>query len=193
MKYTLITLAALSSVAFAQSTVFSDSFDGATSSNSWNITGDFNFKDPLGAGGLGELGRANVPTTASSDFSTLSGGNYSLSLSFGTYSPGTYPSAGPWNFDVVFLDALTDTEISRTTFDAFNASQSGNYATELTGSTSFTAPSASTRLMLDSTPYGHGWITVDNISVTGPAPVPEPSSAALLGLGGFAFILRRRK
>ena len=34
------------------------------------------------------------------------------------------------------------------------------------------------------------WIGVDNVSIT---TVPEPSSAALLGLGGLALILRRRK
>ena len=38
--------------------------------------------------------------------------------------------------------------------------------------------------------WGGGGFTVDNISITA---VPEPSSAALLGLGGLALILRRRK
>ena len=37
---------------------------------------------------------------------------------------------------------------------------------------------------------GTAWTQVDNFSVT---EVPEPSSAALLGLGGLALILRRRK
>ncbi len=37
---------------------------------------------------------------------------------------------------------------------------------------------------------GDGAISIDNFNMTA---VPEPSSAALLGLGGFALILRRRK
>ncbi len=192
MKYTLITLAALSSAALAQSVVFSESFDGGAATSSWDSsTGHINIRNAPG-GGLLELGMSNNPASIFSDFSTLSGGGYSLSLDFGTHYPGTAPAAGPWNFDVVFLDALTNTEISRTTFDAFNASQSALYATELSGTSSFTAASTSTRLMLDATPYGHGWVTVDNISVT-QTSVPEPSSAALLGLGGLALILRRRK
>ena len=38
--------------------------------------------------------------------------------------------------------------------------------------------------------FNHATLLVDSISIT---PVPEPSSAALLGLGGIALILRRRK
>ena len=38
----------------------------------------------------------------------------------------------------------------------------------------------------------HGY-KLDNISFTGTTAVPEPSSAALLGLGGLALILRRRR
>ncbi len=35
--------------------------------------------------------------------------------------------------------------------------------------------------------------SIDNVSITATAAVPEPSSAALLGLAGLALILRRRK
>lgn len=40
--------------------------------------------------------------------------------------------------------------------------------------------------------FGRG-IAIDDISINGTSAVPEPSSAALLGLGGLALILRRRK
>ena len=42
--------------------------------------------------------------------------------------------------------------------------------------------------------YGHGanWGETNDVTF-GVTTVPEPSSAALLGLGGLAFILRRRK
>jgi hypothetical protein len=45
-------------------------------------------------------------------------------------------------------------------------------------------------------PSDDGWITVDNISVTAggtSAPVPEPATMAVLGLGAAAAIRRRRK
>jgi len=41
--------------------------------------------------------------------------------------------------------------------------------------------------------YGGGYKGFSEINFTGTVVVPEPSSAALLGLGGLALILRRRK
>ena len=38
-----------------------------------------------------------------------------------------------------------------------------------------------------------GDFSISEVELTALAPVPEPSSAALLGLGGLALILRRRK
>lgn len=58
---------------------------------------------------------------------------------------------------------------------------------------SFTADSLSTTLSFvenASSASGTSDVFVDTVSITA---VPEPSSAALLGLGGLALILRRRK
>jgi len=41
--------------------------------------------------------------------------------------------------------------------------------------------------------YGGGYTGIAEVNFTGVQSVPEPSSAALLGLGGLALILRRRK
>ena len=47
--------------------------------------------------------------------------------------------------------------------------------------------------LIDDASGGWGWVAMDTVSIAGVAAIPEPSSAALLGLGGLALILRRRK
>ncbi len=76
----------------------------------------------------------------------------------------------------------------------FVTNQAGNEVPSVSlGSFVFTADNDGTLLeiesLVDSETDDQGLI-VDNLTIT---PIPEPSSAALLGLGGLALILRRRK
>ncbi len=201
MKKTLLTLTsvvALATTLNAQ-TVFNETFTSSTAhgtenpsdwDNTWTITnGYFTHWINTNSQSVAELGRANSPSEAYSDFTTVSGTTYSFSLNFDNYA---ITGSDPWNFDVVFLDEAT--ELSRTTFNAYNATGSSgeSYGVDLFGSGSFLATSASTRIVLDSKAYAHGWVTVDNITVTADA-VPEPSSSLLLGLGGIGLLARRKR
>ncbi len=67
-------------------------------------------------------------------------------------------------------------EDQMTTFD-FNSGAGGNLEI---------------RIAFDDADGSNPFVGIDNVGVE-TAPVPEPSSAALLGLGGLALILRRRK
>ena len=60
---------------------------------------------------------------------------------------------------------------------------------DVTGNAYVNAATTFDSIVFTATDSKAGW-GVDNISITA---VPEPSSAALLGLGGLALILRRRK
>jgi hypothetical protein len=57
----------------------------------------------------------------------------------------------------------------------------------------FGAGSAGEAIYLDIDGSGFRGFHIDNVVLTLTDPVPEPSSTALLGLGGLALILRRRK
>jgi hypothetical protein len=66
-----------------------------------------------------------------------------------------------------------------------------NTVTEFrSGSVDVSSVSVGSTIWMDFTQTS-GFLLIDNVSVT--AAVPEPSTTALLGLGGLALILRRRK
>lgn len=81
-----------------------------------------------------------------------------------------------------------------------NESTSGNFATRtvLTDDTGTIASGVQYVQFVFTTPtvsqgVSNGGTVIRELMVQGTASIPEPSSAALLGLGGLALILRRRK
>jgi hypothetical protein len=80
-----------------------------------------------------------------------------------------------------------------------NQSTSGNFATRtvLTDDTGTIASGVQYVQFVFTNPTvsqgGNGGTLIRELMVQGTAVIPEPSSAALLGLGGLALILRRRK
>ncbi len=78
-----------------------------------------------------------------------------------------------------------------------SASHTGNGRVEATNNSfTFTAGAATETLSIAynaTNGSSYTGFNSTNFKVTPVNPVPEPSSAALLGLGGLALILRRRK
>ncbi len=99
----------------------------------------------------------------------------------GQDTPFEVDSTGTVSFDEIGLGAVITTGVSSISYD-FTLTDAGSAGDYLVLGWSTTNP--------DGGSTGSDSFNVDNIVVSA---VPEPSSAALLGLGGLALILRRRK
>ncbi len=94
-----------------------------------------------------------------------------------------------------------DTSLPKWTLDAFVVTPTGTYVYDLdaTGSgTTYTYGTSPTNIRYvtiaagaNGTPTVNG--TVDNFTLTGPAPIPEPSTLLLSGLAMGGLFLRRRR
>lgn len=102
-------------------------------------------------------------------------------------------STGQWTATIGTWDGATFTQIATQSWTGIKSTDSFTQGTEETRTFQFSTGAASlsdavaVRLSVDG---GSGWMAMDNVSIT---VIPEPSAAALLGLGGFALILHRRK
>ncbi len=192
MKYTLIALAALSGTTFGQTLVdWPAPYDAPIGSSS--VTGtasgiDVTFSGTSNPPGLYVLTPSpGVPETIYAH--SGSGTPTAHSLTFST-APTDDILIELWSWgqtDLVFSSPFTVEAIE-------NATISGN---TLTGPPSGQKGHAVLRFDPASSVSWTGLTSVsqDGIqyAVSLAAPIPEPSSAALLGLGGLALILRRRK
>ena len=106
------------------------------------------------------------------------------SLTMSSYrNGGGAPSQLQWH---VSVDGATEEE-----YGTEQVGQTGGFATDTFTESITGATTVKFAFRLDNA-TGNGNIHFNDIQVNG-AVVPEPSSAALLGLGGLALILRRRK
>ncbi len=199
MKYTLITLAALSGTAFAQTIIngnFSDTsgatafaegtvFNGAVPNGWTSNNGSVQMIAPAYSGNPAGFTSNYIDVLNGQQSVTLSqqvsgftvGKQYKLSYDWGNRDGSAYDmtiSMGGAS------DSHKGTGIVMATNNSFTFTAGA--ATE-TLSVAFNHTNGNTLTGFNST----------NFKVTPVNPVPEPSSAALLGLGGLALILRRRK
>ena len=170
-------------------------FAGATLSQTFAAQTDFTFNATINQVALGSTGsRRDVNLSVGGLIFKVDGGGIFIN------------TTGSWvsvldDSSAVFTSAAGtyDWAITATGLDGTN-SESLDIILSQGGSAVFTATNRTT--IADTTgavsdvdfAMGSNWGTaqysVDDVSVTA---VPEPSSAALLGLGGLALILRRRK
>ncbi len=196
MKYTLITLAALSGTVFGQNLVVNGDFSDTSGMTpypmwfegvpyAWSTSGpDIAVTSTAWAGNPSffssnyiSVKRDGAPVTLSQEISGLtSGQQYTLSYDWGNASDKPY-----------------DMTISMGDQSAHHAGT--GFANATNESFVFTASAATETLSIAYTPNGYTptGFNSTNFTVTPVNPVPEPSSTALLGLGGLALILRRRK
>ncbi len=199
MKYTLITLAALSSAAFAQTIV----------------NGDFSDTSGMGVSGGGTV-NAGIPngwTTDNGDVQVLTTTFWGNPANFSSNFVDVYDKASPVTLSQQ-VSGFTPGQQYTLSYDWGNWHASspydmtismGNGSDSHTGigivmatsdSITFTATAETETLSIrfnHTTGDSNTGINSTNFTVTPVNPVPEPSNAALLGLGGLALILRRGK
>ncbi len=196
MKYTLITLAALSGSTFAQTigANFSNPTSGSAYSTTVSVTGSNVY------GVVNTFPGTPLFKPAQVIQSNAVSGAGSLSFSF----------TGEDTFEGLFLASLQDETNVQVTGYLGGVAQPINFTT-LSSSGGATMDSSGVITTIGGNDNSSLFIGVDSpidqievtwtpktgVAVFGnvafSAPVPEPSSAALLGLGGLALILRRRK
>ncbi len=198
MKYTLITLAALPSAAFAQTIVNGDFSD--TSGMSANTYQGVTYYEGVPSGWTSDNGDIQVITPPfdgnragfTSNYVDVSATTRAVTLSqqVSGFTPGQqYTVSYDWGNRLINAYDMT------ISMGGTSASHTGPAEVVAASNHSFTFTAGTTTETL-SIAYNHTngnsntGFNSTNFTVT---PVPEPSSAALLGLGGLALILRRRK
>ena len=131
----------------------------------------------------GQFWLAVASLTGTSNGDKVAAGDYTIDFTYNYH-------AGSGQNLVVDVLALDDTLLGTKDFGAVNAAN-GPASVAFSVSSGSTAIGQDFKLRFSNT--GSGYLLFDNITGDFTAAVPESSTTALLGLGGLALILRRRK
>ena len=204
-KYTILPLAALAGLAIATSSAnaatlsFTDSFEtdsGWSSYNTYNHSSGYTLTPPTGAGAkywhnLSD-GVQDIALTPTVDIDA-GGGTYSVSIWLGSY---TQIDRG--QFRLLWLDGSSaPIGAAAETFDGGTIVTNGEWQ-QFVGSGTVPVGARFASLIMEDSPTAgtsgsnDGYFDLLDLEVT-TAAIPEPSSMALLGLGGLGVLLRRRR
>jgi len=133
-------------------------------------------------------------------FSVTPGANYALDFTSLTFQMRSNNLNNGAEHYAVFSSIGGFSSTSNTVNDAIaigSISTAGTYELKTINLSSLTGITSATEFRIymygADAPYS-GFTGFDNITLNGELlPVPEPSSTALLGLGGLALLMRRRK
>jgi hypothetical protein len=131
----------------------------------------------------GQFWLAVASLTGTSNGDKVAAGDYTIDFTYDYH-------AGSGQNLVVDVLALDDTPLGTKDFGSVDANN-GPASVAFSVSSGSTAIGQDFKLRFSNT--GGGYMMFDNITGDFTAAVPEPSTTALLGLGGLALILRRRK
>jgi len=182
----LLSVPASHAAIIAYSTDFSDG-----DISGWS-KGSLTTNDRDGTGGDGNPGDGALQINSQSDVETeyILGGSIDLGEKY-TLELSTYNTTSSYHGGVIELyNADTGTVYSSSSF-FLNGGSVGTQDHTLTYEAQ--AADVGDRLGIrvhETNNNGNRYVAIDTVSFTS---VPEPSSSALLGLGGLALILRRRK
>lgn len=150
------------------------------------ITGTYPFGDRAAFFGGGDVPGGTI----FQNFSTIAGQSYSYSFLYGAIS-----ETRPQKMRYALFDVTGATPIISATISSMGTTDVENMMDSISGT--FIALSSLTRISFQDISLHSLNVdgVVDNVSVLGPAPVPEPSTYMLMmvGLGVLAFVARRRR
>ncbi len=196
MKYTLITLAVLSGTAFAQTIVNGDFSDisGMTGGNVLTGVPTGWISDNGANVQVLTPGFQNNPAGFTSNYVDI---NFSAQTSSISQNVSGFTSGQQYTLSYDWGNWYSTPYDMTISMGGVSASHVGTGVTTASANSfTFTADSDTETLRIA---YNHtngdsqSGFNTTNFTVTPVNPIPEPSSAALLGLGGLALILRRRK